>query len=315
MGVIRKKSLLPPRHKEENIYRTHHCNNMKTIFVALLGSALIVGLSALPQYNQQQSRPSIQTGNHNRRPDHGGSGNHGLNVPPGCRIEYKTIHDTVLKEEFERVCKPVYERKCETKYRSKCTPYYEDLCQTKYETKCTTKYEKKCETHWRDEQEEYQHNVCTDHWEKKCEQHWQTNAHNDKVWVDDPSTCKDYKKTECNPQTSYRNKRVPYEECKDVPWQDCRELPRKSCRQVEKQNCKEVPYDDCKQVERQQCKDIHKNVPHAVASKEPVVVCDNDDYGSSSGSGSRPSIIDLRGGSADEEEEPKRKSDSFIFSD
>ncbi len=113
-----------------------------------------------------------------------------------------------------------------------------------------------------------------DKYRKVCEKHWVTQSDNEKIWADDPATCKDLKETECNPVQKYRTVKQPYRKCDKVPYDECKNEPYEACNWHESEKCRNQPYQDCRDVPYDDCQEVHKNVPHQVTKVVPLRVCD-----------------------------------------
>ena len=103
---------------------------------------------------------------------------------------------------------------------------------------------------------------------------------NDRVWVDNPATCKDSKGNSCENVQKYKTVNEPYEKCDKIPYvdeNDCQEVAVRKCETVAQNNCVKVPYDDCREIPYEDCKNIYKSVPEQVARKRPFGVCGYDD--------------------------------------
>merc|ERR1711874_434583 len=139
----------------------------------------------------------------------------------GCRWEYETKYEVKDVETTDQKCHVEYETKCTTRTREKCTPYTDRVCKTQYRQKCRNWTEKKCTDSWRNECSTRTKEECNEYnepidvpytedkrstrKERKCEKHWEERVKGKKVWVDNPSTCKDYDVTDCQPVTTKRN--------------------------------------------------------------------------------------------------------------
>ena len=110
----------------------------------------------------------------------------------------------------------------------------------------------------------------------KCEKAWITVSGNEKVWDDDPTTCKELQETVCSPKQSWRTKKEPYRKCDKEPYQDCKEVPKKNCWQVTKQRCWNQDYQDCQQVPHKECHDEHKLIPYQSRKRKAFKICQGD---------------------------------------
>ena len=60
---------------------------------------------------------------------------------------------------------------------------------------------------------------------------------NDKVWVENPRSCQNLKKTECQPETKFKTVKKPSQKCGRVAYDDCQNVPYEKCDLVTKQDC------------------------------------------------------------------------------
>jgi len=100
---------------------------------------------------------------------------------------------------------------------------------------------------------------------------------NDKVWVENPRSCQNLKKTECQPETKFKTVKKPSQKCGRVAYDDCQNVPYEKCDLITKQDCQNESFQDCKQVPYEHCENIHKQVPHQISWQKSVVVCDQND--------------------------------------
>ena len=103
---------------------------------------------------------------------------------------------------------------------------------------------------------------------------------NDRIWVDNPATCKGSKGNSCENVQKYKTVNEPYEKCDKIPYvdeNDCQEVAVRKCETVTQNNCIKEPYDDCREIPYEDCKNIYKSVPEQVARKRPFGVCGYDD--------------------------------------
>jgi hypothetical protein len=174
-----------------------------------------------------------------------------------------------------------YRTHCEIQPQRLCEKYEEPECSTIYKKKCDTLYRDNCYEAYKDAQEEYSEEYseeeCKDKYVKVCEKHWESAGDNEKIWADDPETCKDLKKTECYPvqkfRTKYRTVKQPYRKCDQEPYTDCKEVPSRLCKPVIKERCITVNKQVCREVPHKDCKEVHKLVPHQVVQRRPYKVC------------------------------------------
>jgi len=208
----------------------------------------------------------------------GGCRGGGCRAAGGCRIVYKTVQTIVDVEREENVCHPVNDRVCSTKYRRACTPYTDTECKVERREVCQTSYERKCRTLYRQVPEHYHEDECHEVDRRVCDSHWVHHGA-DKVWEEDPSTCKLLPETVCKQVRKTRTKKEPYEDCQNVPSKDCRNVPERKCREVTRQDCQRVAYQDCHNVTKQKCEKKHVKSPQTQSATKPVRVCDNDHGG------------------------------------
>ena len=72
-----------------------------------------------------------------------------------------------------------------------------------------------------------------------CDKHWQCadpnialDNCNDRVWVDNPATCKDSQGNSCENVQKYKTVNEPYEKCDKIPYvdeNDCQEVAVRNC--------------------------------------------------------------------------------------
>lgn len=312
----------------------------------------IVGFAAVchtfPQSDIDEdvaSRYGVQSSNQN-------NGNHRNPDSPrapapdpgrGCRWEYETKYEVKDVESTEQKCRTEYETKCTTKSREKCSDYTDRVCTTQYRQKCRNWSEKKCTDSWRNQcstktKEEcneynepidvpYTEDKCSTRTEQKCEKHWEERVKGKKVWVDNPSSCKDYDVTDCQPVTSYKKEYQKQVKCNQVPYQHCDRVKDTNCRQVPKQQCQDVPYQDChneqkqrcepeswqdcKDIPRQRCENIHKQTPQQVAKQIRIRVCgDRRDPYNEGGQFDGSSTFDIR---SDGNHDPEDDAETIEF--
>ena len=60
---------------------------------------------------------------------------------------------------------------------------------------------------------------------------------NDKVWVENPRSCQNLKKTECQPETKFKTVKKPSQKCGRVAYDDCQNVPYEKCDLITKQDC------------------------------------------------------------------------------
>ena len=60
---------------------------------------------------------------------------------------------------------------------------------------------------------------------------------NDKVWVENPRSCQNLKKTECQPETKFKTVKKPSQKCGRVAYDDCQNVPFEKCDLITKQDC------------------------------------------------------------------------------
>ena len=127
--------------------------------------------------------------------------------------------------------------------------------------------------------------------ERRCTKHWEEIENGRKVWVDNPSTCKSYDITNCQPVTKERRELKRENICNKVPFQHCDRISEQQCHFEPKQSCKDVPYHDCNNVvievceeeyyedcdyiPIQKCRLIHEKLPKQVTVQIPIQDCSN----------------------------------------
>lgn len=321
--------------------------SFKLLSILILGFAMVC--HTFPQNdidNDVAARYGIQSGNQNsqnhRRPDAPRAP--APSAGPGCRIEYETKYDIVEEESTRQECRQWKENKCTTRQRPKCTPWTDRVCDTKYRQKCrnwtdkqcsdtwrnecSTEYKQECNDHTRPIQVPYEEDECIERDEKRCEKHWEERSKGNKVWVENPASCKYYKATDCQPVTKYRTENEKYTKCAQVPYQKCDRVKDTNCIDVPKQQCNDVPYEDCHDVQRQkcvqeswqdcqdiprqECKNVHSKVPRQVAKQIPVRVCGDrrETYNDANGQFDAESVFDIR---SDDNHDPEEDVETFQF--
>ena len=242
---------------------------MNSLYQAIFFGLLASTVTARPQYGPSQQ---VNVPDQARQP--------AKQLPPGCKFVHKTVYDIVQKEEFETKCVPKLRNVCEEQLQKICEPHQEQVCDYVNEQKCDTLYRDKCYEAYKDVPEEYQEEECADKVVKVCEKHWEVISETEKIWTDDPVTCKDLKETECHQVTKHRTKKEPYQKCDKEPYQNCYNVPRQVCNYVTKERCRNEPQKLCKDVPYEDCQEVHKLVPHQVARLKMFKVCEdlNDPY-------------------------------------
>jgi len=207
-------------------------------------------------------------------------------IAQGCRIENKTMHDVQYKDVIENKCEQKFKPECEEKSQRICKPYQDRVCKTDFERKCEVKYREKCENVDIYGEVEYQEEVCNEKLIRVCDKHWECIVPNlelkycnDKVWVENPKSCQNLKKTECHPETKFKTVKKPTQKCGRVAYDDCKNVPYEICDLIAKQDCQNESFQDCKQVPYEHCENIHKQVPHQVTWQKSVVVCNDENQG------------------------------------
>lgn len=127
--------------------------------------------------------------------------------------------------------------------------------------------------------------------ERRCSKHWEEIEKGRKVWVDNPSTCKFYDITDCQPVTKERRELKRENICNQLPFQHCDRIMEQQCHFEPKQSCKDVPYEncnnivteiceeeyyeDCDYIPIQKCRVIHEKLPKQVTVQVPIQDCSN----------------------------------------
>jgi len=237
--------------------------------------AAAVGSNARPQYGQaspQQSRNPSRA-HAAAAPASGGQTNQ-QDLPRGCRIVFKDIQTIVEIEREDVVCTPYQERVCDTKYRQVCNPYTTKKCNTVYKKVCEKKYNRVCSQLFRDVPEDYHEDECKDELTRVCDSTWVVAANGDKVWQEDPTTCREIPETKCRQVKKTRTNKEPYTDCQNVPYQACRNVPEEKCQTVNHDGCEQEAYDDCHNVDRKRCENVHTKTPQSKTESKAVRVCD-----------------------------------------
>jgi len=238
----------------------------------------------MPQYGQpvatthpsnpQASRnPTVGASAPNSRAPAAGSGPQ--NLPEGCRIEYQNIHTIIDVETEEIVCTPYTDRVCDTKYQQACNPYEDTECRTVYKKVCEDKHEDVCHDLVRAVPEDYVEDECKDELTKVCDSTWVVKANGDKVWEEDPKTCRQIPETKCRQVKKTRTREEPYTVCKVVVSQECKNVPDQECHKVTREKCERQAYQDCRNVQKQNCETVHKKSPQNQTERRAVRVCDD----------------------------------------
>ena len=171
-------------------------------------------------------------------------------------------------------CSLFYSRVCENKWRNVCNPVTDTVCETVLKESCEVKYNTQCQDLVRDVPEEYYEDDCKEELKTVCDSRW-VGEGRDKVWKEDPSTCRQLPQTDCQKVRKIRNKKEPYQVCNQVPYQDCKNIPEKVCRQVTREQCDRQSYEDCNDVQKQRCENVHSKTPQGQSESRPIIVCDD----------------------------------------
>jgi len=251
------------------------------VLLALMAS---VGSHAMPQYAplpQQSRNPSepnaaVATGGDGVVAVSAASGisQQQVDLPKGCRLVDKDIQIIVEVEREDVVCTPYKERQCDKKYRQVCNPYETETCNTIYKKVCETKYKEVCEELTREVPEEYVEDMCDDVLTKVCDSKWVVQANGDKVWQEDPTTCREIPETKCSPVKKTRTYKQSYTDCNDYPYDDCKDVPEEVCNKEQHDGCEQVEYEDCYDVDREKCENVHTKTPQSQTETRQVRVCD-----------------------------------------
>jgi len=247
-------------------------------FSFALSIFLVVGSSlAMPQYGQPAAATSPQTSSNPvglnapaRAP-----GNKQQNLPDGCRIEYQNVQTIVEVESENIVCTPYTDRVCEAKYRQACNPYEDTECRTVYKKACEVKYKDVCNNLVREVPEDYVEDECKDELTRVCDSTWVIKANGDKVWEEDPTTCRQIPETKCRKVKKTRSRVEPYTTCESVEYEECEDVPEQECHKVTKEKCERQAYQDCRNVQKQNCETIHKKSPQNQTERRAVRICDD----------------------------------------
>jgi len=290
---------------------------MKNVTRALC-IVLVAGIThGLPQYGQSSPHTSRNPSSA-RAP----ATPIGQNLPDGCRIEYQDIQTIIDVETEEEVCSPYTDRVCNIKYRQACNPYEDTECRTVFKKVCKVKHNEVCNDLSRDVPELYVEDDCKDELTRVCDSTWVIKNNGDKVWEEDPETCRQIPKTKCRPVQKTRTKKESYTVCNQVPYNDCKNVPVKQCSKVTRIKCERQAYNDCQDVTRQNCEVVHKKVPQSQTERKAVRVCDNDnnvDPFLGVGQSDVPAVIissksEPRIGGKDIETNNDNVDDAFVFS-
>jgi len=164
---------------------------------------------------------------------------------PGCRTVAVSEKSIIYVEKNVQVCQDVKETECGTCLQelgirdpSKVKGF--NQCEVKYKD-----YEVELE---RSTEVILEETVCNDVDQEVCDSHWVVEENGDKVWEEDPSTCKTFQVTKCEqvpkPQTSvdYVTATVskPSEICCEVIRDECEIKHSKEPQQQEVHKYKEV---------------------------------------------------------------------------
>jgi len=239
---------------------------------------LVVGSSrAMPQYGRPAAGGNPSAPQTSRNPARApAGGNSQQNLPEGCRIEYQTIQTIVEVETENVVCTPYTDRVCDTKYRQACNPYEDTECRTVYKKECEIKYRDVCNDLVRDVPEDYVEDECKDELTRACDSTWVVKANGDKVWEEDPKTCRQIPETQCRQVKKTRTRKEPYTVCNSVPYEECTNVPDQECRKVTKEKCERQAFQDCRNVQKQNCENVHKKSPQNQTERKAVRVCDGN---------------------------------------
>jgi len=113
---------------------------------------------------------------------------------PGCRTVPVTEKSIIYVERSIQVCEDVKEYECGT-----C------IQELGLRQASSVKGFNQCQVKYHDYQQEFarstevilEETVCNDVTQKVCDSHWVIEANGDKVWEEDPSTCKSFQVTQC----------------------------------------------------------------------------------------------------------------------
>ena len=132
------------------------------------------------------------------------------------------------------------------------------------------KCEEKCSVRYETKYEPYTEEHCEDNWSNVCDKVWKSTGYGPEKWVEE---CKRVNNPKCSNIQKQREKRVPYNDCKE----HCYKVPERKCRQVTKQRCEPERYRDCKDHPVKKCKPEHLRIPREVIKE----VCDGGHSGAS----------------------------------
>jgi len=236
---------------------------MKSLVVCTI---FATGCLTLPQsYQPYTPRPQIVQGS-----------NPEVDLPSGCRLEWQTFHSVEETEAENLNCTPYMREQCQWIDKNECQTVRSQRCDSVPQERCHTKFERVCTNLQREVHETYTEDLCRDEYVRTCQKHWRTYENGDKVWEEDPSTCKKLPRTKCQPVSKSRNKQEPYKECKNVPREECNVVHVEKCYPVSQDLCKNVPRKECRAVPIQKCETVHSRIPQSKTTRRQVVACDNN---------------------------------------
>jgi len=215
---------------------------MKLYAIFGIAAATAIGASAAPQANDNSIGVSAAPqANDNYDPYNP--------VPPkanpGCRTVAVTEKSIIYVEKNVQVCQDVKEVEC-----GSCIQELglRDASYVKGFNQCQIKYHDYEEEFARSTEVILEETICNDVTQQVCDSHWVIEENGDKVWEEDPSTCKTFEVTKCEqvpkPKTSvdYVAATIskPSEICCEVVRDECEIKHSKEPQQQEITRYKEV---------------------------------------------------------------------------
>jgi len=117
---------------------------------------------------------------------------------PGCRTVAVTEKSIIYVEKNIQVCQDVKEVECGTCIQELGV---RDAAYVKGFNQCEIKYKDYEEKFARSTEVILEETVCNNVTQQVCDSHWVIDVNGDKVWEEDPSTCKTFEVTKCEQVT------------------------------------------------------------------------------------------------------------------
>jgi len=154
------------------------------------------------------------------------AGCHCLSIytPQKCTTETIYINKIVEEEKIETECVP-------GPIKEECRK----LPVQQFGTgKCHVAYKEECHSVPDTREVPGETEKCTEIWVKKCDHKWEVDAKGDKIWVEDPTSCKDLADTECHKVKTTRTVTTTKTVCNNVKDRLCCDVQEPECTKVHK---------------------------------------------------------------------------------